>query len=135
RFFATDISAGMLAQSRVPKAQQFVGHAYDHPFATRQFDVIFMLGVTTYLSADELDKNLAFIARSLKPGGTAIISFTNKHGLDTIVREALRTPMRWFGRKGKVLSSDLVTRNYSLGEVKKLTARHLTIDRVDVHNH
>ncbi len=135
RFFATDVSAGMLAQSRVPKDHQYTGHAYDHPFTTRSFDAIFMLGVTTYLSPEELEKNLVFIARSLKPGGQAIISFTNKHGLDTLVRETLRTPMRWFGSKKKVLSSGLRTRNYSLAEVRRVLAAHLRITQVDVHNH
>ena len=36
RFFATDVSAGMLAQSRVPQERKHVGHAYDHTFPTRQ---------------------------------------------------------------------------------------------------
>ncbi len=66
RFHATDVSAGMLAQSPVPAERKFVGHAYDHTFATRSFDVIFMLGVTTYLAPEELEKNLAFMAASLK---------------------------------------------------------------------
>ena len=135
RFFATDVSAGMLAQSPVPAERKYTGHAYDHPFAQRSFDAVFMLGVTTYLSPEELEKNLAFIARSLKPGGTAIISFTNKHGLDTLVREALRPVMRVFGGKGKVLSSGLRTRNYSKSEAQDALRRHFVIDRIDVHNH
>lgn len=135
RFYATDISAGMLAQSPVPEAHKYTGDAYDHPFAQRAFDVIFMLGVTTYLSSEELERNLAFIARSLKPGGTAIISFTNKHGLDTIVREALRPLMRLTGGKGRVLSSGLRTRNYSLSEARRALAPHFEEARLDVHNH
>lgn len=135
RFHATDVSAGMLAQSPVPADRKYTGHAYDHPFTQRTFDAIFMLGVTTYLAPEELEKNLAFIARSLKPGGIAIISFTNKHGLDTLVREALRPLMRLFGSKGKVLSSGLRTRNYAKGEAERTLRRHFIIDRIDVHNH
>lgn len=135
RFHATDISAGMLAQSPVPEAYKFTGHAYDHPFTQRTFDAVFMLGVTTYLAPEELERNLAFIARSLKPGGTAIISFTNKHGLDTIVRETLRPLMRLTGGKGKVLSSGLRTRNYSLAEARRALAPHFEEARLDVHNH
>ncbi|HEX2617710.1 MAG TPA: class I SAM-dependent methyltransferase, partial [Flavobacteriales bacterium] len=135
RFHATDVSAGMLAQSHVPPAQRFVGHAYDHTFPVKRFDAVFMLGVTTYLSPEELDRNMAFIAHSLTPGGKAIITFTNRHGLDTQVRELLRTPMRWLGRRDKVLSSGLRTRNYSLKEVRAALAPHLRIDEVDVHNH
>lgn len=135
RFFATDVSAGMLAQSRVPDERQSLGHAYEHTFPVRTFDAIFLLGVTTYLSPDELEKNLAFIARSLKPGGVAVITFTNKHGLDTLLRELVRLPMRLFGSKERVLSSGLRTRNYAIGEVRRLLAPHLRIVREDVHNH
>ncbi|MBK7296750.1 MAG: hypothetical protein IPI91_08955 [Flavobacteriales bacterium] len=35
RFFATDISGGMLAQSRVPNDHKFVGHGYDNHSAPK----------------------------------------------------------------------------------------------------
>lgn len=135
RFFATDVSAGMLAQSAVPPAQCYIGHAYDHAFPVRAFDAIFMLGVTTYLSPEELDRNLAFMARSLKPGGVAVITFTNKHGLDTLMRGLLRAPMRLFGRKDKVLTSGLRTHTYSFAQVRRALEPHFRIAHTDVHNH
>ncbi|HMN06716.1 MAG TPA: class I SAM-dependent methyltransferase [Flavobacteriales bacterium] len=135
RFHATDVSSGMLAQSRVPEEQRFWGHAYDHGFEVRAFDAIFMLGVTTYLDPAELERNLAFIARSLKPGGLAIITFTNKHGLDHWVRTVFRLPMRLFGSKDKVLSSGLRTRAYSIREVRRVLAPFLQIQQEEVHNH
>ena len=92
RFFATDVSAGMLSQSLVPEADRYVGFAYDHGFAQRTFDAIFMLGVTTYMDAAELERNLAFIAKSLSPGGQAIITFTHSGGLDTWMRWLLKLP-------------------------------------------
>lgn len=135
RFFATDVSAGMLAQSHVPADRRFVGHAYDHAFPVRTFDAIFLLGVTTYLSPEVLDRNLAFIARSLEPGGTAVITFSNRHGLDTWMRALVRTPMSWLGRRDKVLASGLRLRTYSIREVRAALAPHLHIREVDTHNH
>lgn len=135
RFHATDVSAGMLAQSPVPMDRKYVGHAYDHAFPTRSFDAIFMLGVTTYLTPAELEKNLAFIARSLKPQGVALITFTNKHGLDTWTRAIARGPLTLFGKTGNVLSSGLKLWMYSHADVRALLARHFRIERVNGLNH
>lgn len=135
RFFATDVSAGMLAQSPVPPDQRFVGHAYAHTFAVRLFDAAFMLGVTTYMDEAELDRNLAFIAGSLAPDGQAVITFSHSRGLDTWMRWSLRLPLRLFGSKDKVLSSGVRTRTYSVREAKEALAPHLSIDRLEFHNH
>ena len=146
RFHATDVSAGMLAQSAVPAERKYVGHAYDHPFRTRVFDVVFMLGVTTYLTPEELERNLAFIARSLKPGGRAVITFTNAHALDTWTRALARGPLSLFARlrggvsagkrtKGNVLSSGLKLWMYGYSDVRRIMGRHFIVERVDVLNH
>ncbi len=135
RFHATDVSAGMLAQSAVPGERKYTGHAYDHPFSTRTFDAVFMLGVTTYLTQEELDKNLSFIARSLKPGGVAVITFTNKHALDTWMRALARGPMALFGKKGNVLSSGLKLWMYANADVRATMGKHFRIERMDVLNH
>lgn len=135
RFHATDVSAGMLAQSPVPVDRKYVGHAYQHPFATRKFDAVFMLGVTTYLSPEELEKNLAFIATSLKPGGRAIITFTNSHALDSWTRNLARGPMRWFAGRGNVLSSGLKLWMYPWGDVRRILEGRFRIERLDVLNH
>ncbi len=135
RFHATDVSAGMLAQSAVPMERKYTGHAYDHPFGVRAFDAIFMLGVTTYLTPEELEKNLAFIAHSLKPGGVSVITFTNKHALDTWMRALARGPMALFGKKGNVLSSGLKLWMYANGEVRAILGKHFRFERMDVLNH
>ena len=135
RFHATDVSAGMLAQSAVPNERKYTGHAYDHPFAVRAFDAIFMLGVTTYLTPQELEKNLAFIAQNLKPGGVVVITFTNKHALDTWMRAVARGPMALFGKKGNVLSSGLTLWMYANGQVRAIMGKHFRIERMDVLNH
>lgn len=135
RFHATDVSAGMLAQSPVPMGHKFVGHAYEHHFAVKRFDVIFMLGVTTYLTPEELEKNLAFIAQSLKPGGKAIITFTNSHALDSWTRNLARGPMRWFAKGGNVLSSGLKLWMYNQAEVRSIMARRFVVETTEGLNH
>ena len=94
RFHATDVSAGMLAQSTVPAGRKYHGHAYDHPFQVRSFDAVFMLGVTTYLTPEELEKNLAFSARSLQLEGRGSITFSNAPALDTRRRGGSRCAAR-----------------------------------------
>lgn len=135
RFHATDVSAGMLEQSSVPGERTFLGNAYDHDLPVRRFDVIFMLGVTTYLSGLELARNLAFMEESLKPGGRVVIAFSNKHGLDTWMRAIFRMPARLLGRKDRVLASGLRLRTYTRREVIALLGPHLVVDEVDMHNH
>lgn len=135
RFHATDVSAGMLAQSAVPTACKYQGHAYDHPFAVKRFDVVYMLGVSNYLTPDELEKNLTFIERSLKPGGRVIITFTNAHALDTWLRNLARGPLRLLGGKGKVLSSGLGSWTYGQGEAQRIMKRHFNVERIDLLNH
>ena len=135
RFHATDVSAGMLAQSTVPAGRKYHGHAYDHPFQVRSFDAVFMLGVTTYLTPEELEKNLAFIARSLKPEGRVIITFSNAHALDTWLRDLARGPLRLFGGQGRVLSSGLGSWTYGHRAVRRIMERHFALERTDLLNH
>ena len=135
RFLATDISAGMLACSKVPPAQRILGHAYDHDFGDLRFHAIFMLGVTTYMDREELEKNLASVARLLAPGGTFTITFTNKHALDSWTRALVRLPLRLLGEGRHVLTSGLPIHSYGFREVRSLVERHFIIDRWDLLNH
>jgi SAM-dependent methyltransferase len=126
RYYATDISTGMLAQSRVPAGNRFVGHACDHPFQQRHFDLITMLGVTTYMDDAELDRNLAFIANSLKEGGKAVITFTNSHALDHWLRTLAKPLLSVFGRKDKVLTN-LRIHPRSAAQARALIEKHLRV--------
>jgi len=135
RFIATDVSAGMLAKSKVPASQRLLGHAYDHAMGDRRFHAIFMLGVSTYMDRQELEKNLAFAARHLAPGGTFTATFTNKHALDSWTRALARWPLRLFSRGDHVLTSDLRIHRYSFRETRSIVERHFTIKGWDLLNH
>jgi SAM-dependent methyltransferase len=89
-YLACDISPQMLAQSPIPPERAFVGRVSDISFPRDRFDFIFSLGVTTYQDPVELAANWRFIGDRLAPGGTAVVSFTNRRAVDHAVRSALR---------------------------------------------
>lgn len=135
RFLATDISAAMLARSKVPASQRFLGHAYDHDPGKRRFDAIFMLGVSTYMDRQELERNLVFAARHLAPGGTFTATFTNKHSLDSWIRAVARWPLRLFGHGRHVLTSGLPIHSYGFREMRSIMEEHFKIKHLDLLNH
>lgn len=105
-YYACDIAGMMLEQSRIPAERRFEGACYDVEFPVKEFHHIFMLGVTTYLDKQELEKTLRFIVDSLTADGTAIITFTNDDSLDWKFRKIAKKIIRIVGSRKKVLSQD-----------------------------
>lgn len=91
-FFYTgcDLSARMLAQSNIPVHQQICGHFLEVPLPENHFDFVFLLGFTSYLSGEEWSGTAALLSRVLRPGGMAVISFTNRQSLDYRLRLLVR---------------------------------------------
>lgn len=135
QFLATDVSAGMLAHSKVPQAQQYIGPVYEHDFGPVRFHAIFMLGVTTYMSRDELEKNLSFIARHLHPDGRFIATFTNRSSLDSWMRGLAKRIIKPDPEGRNVLSSGLQIHTYTYGAIRALLEPHFRIVRWDALNH
>jgi len=132
-YFACDISAQMLAQSAIPRDRAFVGRVAEISFPRDSFDFIYSLGVTTYQDPAELTANWRFIAERLAPGGTAIVSFTNRAGLDHAMRTALRIAKPII-RKG-VFGQSFATFAYRPAEVTEMArAVGLEIARVTFLN-
>ncbi len=132
-YFACDISAQMLAQSAIPRDRAFVGRVSEISFPRDRFDFIYSLGVTTYQDPAELAANWRFIADHLAPGGTAIVSFTNRAALDHAVRTALRIAKPII-RKG-VFGQSFATFAYRPAEVAEMArAVGLEIARVTFLN-
>jgi len=118
-YYACDISEGMLDNSSIPEEQRFVGEAPQIDWPVEAFDYIFALGLTTYLSAEQMEEHLDFIARKLRPGGRAVISFTNGHSVEIRLRRWLRPLVRrLFKRPGQVITQTFPTRAYGLKEAK-----------------
>ncbi len=133
-FYACDISGKMLAQSNIPAENRFVGKCYEIDFPVKEFDYIFMLGVTTYLNAEEMAKTAEFIYRHLKDDGTAIITFTNRKGFDTISRTISKNLIKLFKVKNKVISQSFEIYTYSPDEAENLDKDKLQTDSIKFLN-
>lgn len=117
-YFACDISADMLAQSAIPPERTFVGSAAQIALPRNRFDFIYSLGVTTYQDPAELASNWRFIADHLAPGGTAVVSFTNRTALDHAMRTAMKIA-KPLVRTG-VFGQSFATYAYRLTEVEDM---------------
>lgn len=136
QFLASDVSAGMLEHSLVPPAQRLLGRIYEHKLGDARFDAIFMLGVSTYMGRDELERNLAFAAAHLAPTGKFIITFTNAHALDTWLRTLAKGLLgRRAGAGGNVLSSSMKIHRYAHGTIKSMLEPRFRITGWDALNH
>ncbi len=121
-YYACDISSEMLAQSAIPAERTFAGKVTDIRFPREAFDYIFVLGVTTYQTPQELTETLRFIRERLAPRGVAILSFTNRSSLDYASRRVLRVA-RPLIRHG-VLAQSFATHAYRLINVVEMAAEH-----------
>ena len=103
-FWGSDISSRMLEESSIPPDRQLHGNIAEVLPADFQADAIFMLGVTTYLSKQELSDHLKLFHSILVENGKVVLSFTHRPSLDFRLRQLVKmfTPKKW--RVGKVLS-------------------------------
>jgi ubiquinone/menaquinone biosynthesis C-methylase UbiE len=135
-YYASDISEGMLKKSHVPESNKFVGNCYDISFPIDRFDYIFMLGVTTYMPLEELNKTLHFISERLQKNGTAIITFTNKSAYDTIMHDLLKKPLRLlYKKKNTVITQDFSIYTYTTAEVQAAVEPLFQVQAIDFLNH
>lgn len=134
-YYAVDIAAEMLANSHIPMNRQFVGKCYEVDIPISKFQVIFMLGVSTYLDEEELNKTLDFIQRSLQSNGMAVMSFTNRAGWDTKIRQLVKKPGRLFRAKNRVLGQSFGIFPKTIEEVKACMPDQLKIDKTLWLNH
>jgi len=123
-YYACDISAAMLAQSSIPEERRWTGTPRECVFPVDRFDAVFLLGVTPYLTEEELADMLAYIAEHLAENGIAVLGFANRLSLDFRIRRVLRL---LFGPLlgGTVLG--LPVRGYSLKEVKEMMPPALAV--------
>lgn len=116
-FVGCDIAGKMMDNSHIPEKNRHVGHCYAIDFETKLFDYIFMLGVTTYIDEKEQARIFEFIRQRLAPGGTAIISFTNKESLNQRLYDIVKPFLRVLRLKNRVAVQSFPTYGRSFGRV------------------
>ncbi len=133
-YHATDISRGMLSQGNVPVQDCFVGDFWELELS-ETYTFIFMLGVSTYLSPDVLKKYLDKMSETLNHDGVLVITFTNKHGLDTLIRRVVRPIRRLLVAQNRVMSQDFQTWFYSKKEIEQLMSDQWSVKKISGLNH
>ena len=133
-YLATDISNEMMSQGNIPSEQMKNGDLLELDF-NASFDFVFMLGVTTYMNEETIRKNFLKIESLLKPGGTLVVTFTNKKSLDILIRGILKPIARLFSKKETILSQKFNTWYYSKNEVVSLVPENLKIKKLANLNH
>ena len=103
-YYACDIAGEMLKSSHIPEGRRFEGRCYEIDFPEERFELVFMLGVSTYLVREELEKTARFVHSKLEPGGSFVVTFTNSASIDWKMRKILKRLARVFSREGKVLA-------------------------------
>jgi 2-polyprenyl-3-methyl-5-hydroxy-6-metoxy-1,4-benzoquinol methylase len=130
QFIGCDIAEKMMEQSHIPKSNCYTGNCYDIHFKNDTFDFIFMLGVSTYIDAQEQDKIFEFIHHHLGKNGIAVVSFTNKSAINYILYTILRPFTRMFGLKKRVAGQSFQTYGYSSKHIRALLENKFMIKNI-----
>ena len=128
-YYACDISAAMLEQSGIPPERRRIGAPQECDFPIACFDAIFLLGVTTYLSKEELEEMLGWIDDHLAPRGRAVLSFSNGSSPDFRLRSRIAPLLPKRLLRKTVLGQDFVFRGYAPAEIPALLPGSLTIEK------
>lgn len=131
-YYATDISAKMLAQSRIPKPQQSVGEVANITFPVEKFDHIFLLGVVSYMDFSELKNTIEWCQQHLTENGQLSISFSNKKSLDYRIRTLLHPILKLTG-KG-LIGQSFHTSGHTVPAVKNLLKTPFAISKITYFN-
>lgn len=133
-YFAFDISEKMLDQSNIPENQRFVGDLEKIDFPVKHFDFIFLLGVTTYLSKEELNKYLQFISRNSSLESTSIITFTNRSAIDYYLRKGVGLFAKTFYKNKSLLTQSFPTSSFSIAAIENLLKEQFHITKCQWFN-
>lgn len=110
-YLACDISSAMLENSPIPSSDYIVGDAGDLP-SNKCYDVIFMLGVTTYLTKKECDSVFHYFSQIMNDKGMLIVTFTNYDYISRASYELLSRYMRKQRLKNDNSIGSGIDRNY-----------------------
>ncbi len=134
-YFATDISPAMLANSRIPADRRFVGRIEEITLPVPAVDLVFLLGVTSYLTEPDMGSLFAKVHELLSAGGLVVVTFTNAASLDWKLRRTAKLLGRWLMPSRTVLGQSFTTNACRLADARRLTAGRFTVEEVRYLNH
>jgi len=117
-YVGLDIAFSMLKEGRERCIQTvyelpllMAGDVSQTPFGSSSFDLVLAMGLMDYLD----DEALIYreIHRVLKPGGIAIITYSNKFSYSALLRACAGPILKFIGAKKRVLGSAVVTRSHT----------------------
>ncbi|MCB0641360.1 MAG: class I SAM-dependent methyltransferase [Phaeodactylibacter sp.] len=126
-YLACDIAENMRLNSRVPEDQYRIGKITELELEPASFDLIFMLGVTSYLSRASWQADLQRIYELLKPGGIYIVTCTHAASLDYRIRHAAQRllPKKWLHKR--LVGQGFQTTAYTPEEARQLLEPYFDI--------
>ena len=134
-YYGTDISQAMLDNSPIPLERRFVGRIEDLLFPSGEFDLIFLLGVTSYLDDREMDSLFQRVHQLLSTTGRVIVTFTNAASIDWKSRRVFKFFARKLIPSRNVLGQNFAIYPRGLDEVRKRLAGSFSIEEKRYLNH
>ncbi len=132
KYVGLDIAHSMLKEGRERcggKPLLLAGDVSQTPFVDSCFDVVLAMGLMDYL--DDESSYYREVHRILKPGGIAIITYSNKHSYASFVRACARPLLKLSGAKNRVLGSAVMTRSHIV-KIEKNRLQENGFDTLDV---
>jgi ubiquinone/menaquinone biosynthesis C-methylase UbiE len=134
-YYGTDISPAMLDNSNIPADRRYVGKVEEINFPVENFDLVFMLGVTSYMNDAEVEATFARIYELLGSDGRLIVTFTNAASLDWKSRRTFKFFAGKLVPSRNVLGQSFTIYPRRLDEVEQRLAGRFVIEDTRYLNH
>lgn len=132
-YSGTDIAPGMLENSSIPENCRFLGDYTTLQLPHTNYKVGFMLGVSTYLSPNQMEGYMDLFYNHLDE--KLVISFTNKYCFDNFFRKLLKPILSLLPNKKNVLAQKIDISTYTLAEASKYFEGRFEVESVEWLNH
>ena len=133
-YFATDISKKMLTLSKVDEDKKFCGDIWDSNYNQYIFNLILMIGVSSYMDEKTLKKNILFVSNNLKNNGLFIITINNNKSIDLFNRKIFRTFFKLFLPNNSILRN-FTPSIYDKKDINKWLNINMKFDLIKVEKH
>jgi len=108
-YWAIDIAQNMMTQSKIPEERQMVGNCFDFSF-DKKYDIILMLGVSSYIDNENMDKIYEWVSQNLNSGGEFVITYSNNKSIGSKFFRTTKGIAKMLGAKGSVIGQDFKIR-------------------------